>query len=136
MFQRVVLAPGDRQVDVGAVEREVGEAVERAPAAWVREQTGFAVGGIPPLGHDVPLAPLIDPALVALPRVWAAAGTPHAVFAVASVLARGLRFFLVAALLWKFGPPIRTFIEKRLGLVFTVFVAGLIGGFVVIKFLH
>lgn len=58
------------------------------------------------------------------------------VFGVASVVARGLRFFIVAALLWKFGPPIRTFIEKRLGLVFTIFVVGLIGGFVALKFLH
>lgn len=58
-----------------------------------------------------------------------------AVFSVASVLARGLRFFLVAALLWKFGPPIKDFIEARLGLVFTVFCVGLVGGFVAIKYL-
>jgi membrane protein YqaA with SNARE-associated domain len=56
-------------------------------------------------------------------------------FTVASILARGLRFFVVAALLWWIGPPIRTFIEKRLGLVFTVFVVLLVGGFVAIKFL-
>ena len=56
-------------------------------------------------------------------------------FTVASVLARGLRFFLVAALLWWIGPPIRAFIEKRLGLVFTVFVVLLLGGFVAIKYL-
>lgn len=58
------------------------------------------------------------------------------VFTVASILARGLRFFLVAALLYWFGEPIRLFIEKRLGLVFTVFCVGLIGGFVIIKVLH
>jgi len=58
-----------------------------------------------------------------------------AVFSVASVLARGLRFFLVAALLWKFGPPIKHFIEARLGLVFIVFCVGLVGGFVAIKYL-
>jgi len=58
-----------------------------------------------------------------------------AVFSIASVLARGLRFFLVAALLWKFGPPIRDFIEARLGLVFTIFCVGLVGGFVAIKYL-
>jgi len=57
------------------------------------------------------------------------------VFSIASVLARGLRFFLVAALLWKFGPPIRDFIEARLGLVFTIFCIGLVGGFVAIKYL-
>jgi membrane protein YqaA with SNARE-associated domain len=55
------------------------------------------------------------------------------VFTVASVLARGVRFFLVAALLYWFGEPIRLFIEKRLGLVFTVFCVGLIGGFLVLK---
>ena len=58
------------------------------------------------------------------------------VFGVASVLARGIRFFVVAALLWKFGPPIKDFIERRLGLVFTVFVVLLIGGFVALKLLH
>ena len=58
------------------------------------------------------------------------------VFSIASVLARGLRFFIVAALLWKFGPPIRDFIEKRLGLVFVVFVVLLVGGFAALKLLH
>jgi len=56
-------------------------------------------------------------------------------FSIASVLARGLRFFLVAGLLWWVGPPIRAFIEKRLGLVFTVFVVLLVGGFVALKYL-
>lgn len=56
-------------------------------------------------------------------------------FMVASVLSRGLRFFVVAALLYWFGPPIREFIEKRLGAVFTVFVVLLIGGFIAIKYL-
>lgn len=59
-----------------------------------------------------------------------------ATFTGASVLARGLRFFIVAALLWWIGPPIREFIEKRLGLVFTVFVILLVGGFVAVKYLH
>jgi len=57
------------------------------------------------------------------------------VFLVASVIARGLRFFLVAALLWKFGPPIRDFIERRLGLMFTLFVLLLVGGFAVLRYL-
>ena len=56
-------------------------------------------------------------------------------FAIASAVSRGLRFFAVAALLWKFGPPIRDFIERRLNLLFTVFMALLIGGFVAAKFL-
>ena len=50
-------------------------------------------------------------------------------FTVASVLARGLRFFIVAGLLYRFGPPIQAFIERRLGLLFTLFVVFLVGGF-------
>ncbi|MCC6469029.1 MAG: DedA family protein [Alphaproteobacteria bacterium] len=64
-----------------------------------------------------------------------AAHFPLVSFAVASVISRGLRFFLVAALLWKFGPPIRTFVEQRLTLVTTVFVVLLVGGFVAAKVL-
>ena len=57
-----------------------------------------------------------------------------AVFVAASVLARGLRFFIVAALLWKFGPSIRGFIEKWLGWVFAAGLILLIGGFAVVKY--
>ncbi len=57
------------------------------------------------------------------------------VFVAASILTRGVRFFLVAALLRYFGPPIRDFIEKRLTLVTTVFVVSLVGGFVVVRYL-
>jgi len=60
---------------------------------------------------------------------------PLATFMITSLIARGLRFFIVAALLWKFGAPIRDFIERRLGLMFTAFVALLIGGFLVLKVL-
>jgi len=57
------------------------------------------------------------------------------VFITASIVARGLRFFIVAILLWKFGIPIRDFIERRLGLMFTLFVVILLGGFLLVKFL-
>ncbi|MEO1676861.1 MAG: YqaA family protein [Pseudomonadota bacterium] len=60
---------------------------------------------------------------------------PLATFVVTSIVARGLRFFIVAALLWKFGEPIRDFIEKRLGLMFVLFLVLLIGGFYVLRFL-
>jgi len=63
-------------------------------------------------------------------------GLDLVVFTVASVLARGLRFFVVAALLWKFGPWIRAFIEKYLGLLTVAFFALLIGGFVALRYLH
>ena len=60
---------------------------------------------------------------------------PLGTFVATAILARGLRFFLVAALLWKFGTPIRDFIEKRLGLVFTIFIVLLFGGFLLIRYL-
>ncbi len=62
-------------------------------------------------------------------------GLDFLVFCVASALARAARFFLVAALLWKFGPPIRAFIEHRLGLVTTVFMILLVGGFIVARYI-
>ena len=60
---------------------------------------------------------------------------PLGTFIVTSIIARGLRFFIVALLLWKFGAPIRDFIEKRLGLMFILFVLLLIAGFSVVRFL-
>lgn len=56
-------------------------------------------------------------------------------FSIASVLARGIRFFIVGALLFWLGPPIKEFIEKRLGVVFIVFVVFLVGGFALLKYL-
>ncbi len=64
---------------------------------------------------------------------WTGLSLP--VFVLSSILARGLRFFIVAALLWKFGAPIRDFIERRLGLVFSVFVVLLGGGFYLLRYL-
>ena len=60
---------------------------------------------------------------------------PLGTFIATSILARALRFFIIAALLWKFGAPIRTFIEKRLGLVFTLCCIVLVGGFVPVRYL-
>jgi membrane protein YqaA with SNARE-associated domain len=57
------------------------------------------------------------------------------VFMLASVLARGLRFFVVATLLWKFGAPIRDFIERRLGAIFTLLIVLLLGGFVLLRYI-
>ncbi len=62
-------------------------------------------------------------------------GMPLSTFIMTSILARGLRFFVVAGLLWRFGAPIRDFIERRLGLMFTLAVALLIGDFMVVKVL-
>jgi len=62
-------------------------------------------------------------------------GLDFAVFTIASLVARATRFFLVAALLWKFGAPVRDFIERRLGLVTSIFMALLLGGFLVARYL-
>ena len=62
-------------------------------------------------------------------------GLSLSVFVISSVIARGLRFFLIAVLLWKFGAPIRDFIERRLGLMFSLFVVILLGGFATVKYL-
>lgn len=62
-------------------------------------------------------------------------GLPIGTFIITSIVARGIRFFLVAGLLYKYGEPIRDFIEKRLGLMFTLFVILLIGGFYALRFL-
>ena len=62
-------------------------------------------------------------------------GLPLGTFIITSIVARGIRFFLVAALLWKFGAPIRDFIERRLGLMFALFLALLAVGFYVLRFL-
>ncbi len=72
----VVLCAGDRRVG----SERLG--LHRASADEVRAATGFAIGGIPPLGHDRPLATLIDESLRRYATVWCAAGTPHAVFEV------------------------------------------------------
>jgi membrane protein YqaA with SNARE-associated domain len=64
-----------------------------------------------------------------------ATGLDVGVFTISSAIARGVRFFLVAALLWKFGPPIRSFIEERFGLVATVAIVLLFAGFAAARFL-
>jgi membrane protein YqaA with SNARE-associated domain len=64
-----------------------------------------------------------------------ATGLSFPIFMIASVAARALRFFLIAALLWKFGAPIRDFIERRLGLMFALATAILIAGFVAVRYL-
>ncbi len=64
-----------------------------------------------------------------------ATGLSVPVFVISSIVARGLRFFLVAALLWRFGPPVRDFIERRLGLVFTLFCVLLVGAIFLLRYI-
>ncbi len=77
----LVIAGGANRVDEKKVAALIGEAIGRADADFVRQATGFAIGGVPPLGHDRPLRTLIDEDLLAEDRIWAAAGTPNAVVA-------------------------------------------------------
>ena len=76
----LIVASGANRVDPAKAEALLGEAIKRADADFVREATGFAIGGVPPLGHDRPLVTLIDEDLLAFEEIWAAAGTPNAVF--------------------------------------------------------
>ena len=77
----LVLASGGHRVDTTKVAALVGAAsVDRADADFVRTHTGFAIGGVAPVGHPEPLRTLVDTALGQYDEVWAAAGHPHAVF--------------------------------------------------------
>jgi prolyl-tRNA editing enzyme YbaK/EbsC (Cys-tRNA(Pro) deacylase) len=79
----LLLVSGANRVEEQSVAALLGEALTRPDAKYVREITGFAIGGIPPIGHAAPLATLMDEALLEYAVVWAAAGTPDADFPVA-----------------------------------------------------
>ena len=76
----IVIASGANRVDEKAVAARLGERIGRADADFVRERTGYAIGGVPPVGHPAPLPTFIDRDLLAYDVIWAAAGTPNAVF--------------------------------------------------------
>ncbi|MFC7794046.1 YbaK/EbsC family protein [Streptomyces cinereoruber] len=79
----LVLMDGASRVDVERVREELGaEKVTRADAKVVRETTGYAIGGVPPFGHRTRTRVLADRGILAHEVVWAAAGTPHTVFAI------------------------------------------------------
>lgn len=80
------LTAGGSRVDPAAAAALAGAALEKADAASVRAATGFAIGGVSPLGHIQPIATWFDPRLLDYPVIWAAAGTPHHVFAVPPAL--------------------------------------------------
>ncbi|HEX9288448.1 MAG TPA: YbaK/EbsC family protein [Anaeromyxobacteraceae bacterium] len=79
----VALVSGSNRASEALLSEVAGEPVARADADFVRERTGFAIGGVPPLGHLEAVTVVIDRDLMAFPVVWAAAGSPNAVFAVA-----------------------------------------------------
>jgi prolyl-tRNA editing enzyme YbaK/EbsC (Cys-tRNA(Pro) deacylase) len=74
------LVSGSNRLDETMMAALLGEKIERADPAFVREQTGFAIGGVAPLGFPSPLKTLMDIDLFQYKDVWAAAGTPNAVF--------------------------------------------------------
>ena len=77
----LILASGINRVNEKAIEQRMGEKIVKADADYTREITGFAIGGIPPIGHKQKINPIfIDEDLLRHETLWAAAGTPNAVF--------------------------------------------------------
>lgn len=77
----LVLASGPNRVNEKSIKAQVGENITKADADFTRDVTGFAIGGIPPLGHKQKIEHIfIDEDLLAFDELWAAAGTPNAVF--------------------------------------------------------
>jgi len=74
------LTAGGNQVSIDKATKLVGEPLDKADAALVRAQTGFAIGGVSPVGHLSAIQAFFDPRLLEFDIVWAAAGTPHHVF--------------------------------------------------------
>jgi Cys-tRNA(Pro) deacylase len=79
----LVIASGSNRVDEKKIRALLGEKIERAKPDFVREMTGFEVGGVPPLGHIQPCVVYLDQDLRAFPVIWAAGGTGNAVFEIA-----------------------------------------------------
>lgn len=76
----LVIASGANRVNEKAIKAVLGEKIGRADADFVREQTGFSIGGVPPVGHTHKLTTFIDEDLLQHEKIWGAAGTPNAVF--------------------------------------------------------
>jgi len=76
----LVLTSGANRVDESIISHYVGELIGRADADFVRNATGFAIGGVPPVAHLHPLETYLDEDLLQYEKLWAAAGTPNAVF--------------------------------------------------------
>ena len=76
----LVLTSGANRVDEKRISEYAGEAIGRADADFVRAVTGFAIGGVPPVGHLQNMETYIDEDFLQFPTIWAAAGTPNAIF--------------------------------------------------------
>jgi prolyl-tRNA editing enzyme YbaK/EbsC (Cys-tRNA(Pro) deacylase) len=77
----ILVVSGVNRVDEKIIAAHTGEPIEKASAEFVREATGFAIGGVPPMGFTAPIETWIDEDLFQFAEIWAAAGTPSAVFA-------------------------------------------------------
>lgn len=86
----LVLASGVNRVNEKAIAKHVGKEIVKADADFTRDKTGFAIGGIPPLGHKQQLETYIDEDLLQYSELWAAAGTPNAVFSLDSSVIESL----------------------------------------------
>lgn len=76
----LVVASGQNRVNEKKLEALLGEPLGKADADFVRENTGFAIGGVPPVGHLQPLETYVDKDLFQYEKIWAAAGTPRSIF--------------------------------------------------------
>ena len=76
----LVIASGAHHVDEKKLTKVIGEKLSKPDADFVREQTGYVIGGVPPLGHSQPLTTYIDETLLEHAQIWAAAGHPYALF--------------------------------------------------------
>lgn len=93
----LVIASGTNRVDESKISGLANEPIVKPDAGFVREQTGFAIGGVPPVGHARPLPTWIDEDLLQYPTIWAAAGTPFSVFRLKSDQLKELTGGMVAA---------------------------------------
>jgi prolyl-tRNA editing enzyme YbaK/EbsC (Cys-tRNA(Pro) deacylase) len=78
--QVLVIASGANRVNERRIGELLGEAIAKADADFVRQRTGFVIGGVPPVGHVEPVETFIDEDLLKYEHIWAAAGTPQSVF--------------------------------------------------------
>lgn len=76
----LVIASGANQINSQSIENALGESIELPDGKWVKQTLGFAIGGVPPIGFSIPFPVFIDQDLLQYDTIWAAAGTPNAVF--------------------------------------------------------
>ena len=79
----LIIASGENRVDLKKIRATTGLKLGRADASYVKNQVGYAIGGVPPAGHSTPLQTILDPDLKKHKHIWAAAGSSHALFQLA-----------------------------------------------------